>query len=243
MAGRGFNSLVAARTRAATQIVEIADLLDKYQALGGLARDLEAIRQAGLEAEAANLEQSQSKAAGKGAGVEVMTHFAELQKEYAAVMAIVTAVRADLARNNASADLITRLDGIIANEAQLSVKVYVDDGGEKKRRARKSVSQEALRAEIAKDAAALLELSELETALGERRVDRSRLDALRQSAENLSGLLATRAAKKGAAKAATKAEREAAARQSELWSASYRLLRALANQDERVRSLLSEAAR
>jgi hypothetical protein len=139
--------------------------------------------------------------------------------------------------------LITRLDGIIANEAQLSVKVYVDDGGEKKRRARKSVSQEALRAEIAKDAAALLELSELETALGERRVDRSRLDALRQSAENLSGLLATRAAKKGAAKAATKAEREAAARQSELWSASYRLLRALANQDERVRSLLSEAAR
>jgi hypothetical protein len=243
MAGLGFNSVVAARARTAMQILETADLLEKYEALGGLRRDLAAIGQAGLEAEAANLAQSQSSAAGKGATVEVLAAFAALQREYAAVMSVVRAVRVEQARNSAPAQLIGKLDGIIANEAELSVTVSVDDGGAKRRRVRKSKSQEALRAEIAKDARALLELSELRDALAERRVDGSRLEALRQSAEDLSGLLAVRSASKGVAKASVQAERDAVKRQGEIWKGCSRLLWALADKDERVRSLLQEARR
>ena len=76
MAKLNFNSVVAARTRAANQILSTPDLVAKYVALGGLSRDLETIRKAGLEAEAANLGQSQSHSAGKSATVDILASFA-----------------------------------------------------------------------------------------------------------------------------------------------------------------------
>jgi hypothetical protein len=242
MAVSGFNSTVAARTRAAKEIVDTSDLLSKYLDLGGLKRDLEAIVSAGLDAEAANLGQSQAKAAGKGATVDVLVTFASVQKEYSAVMGVVQAVQADLARSGGSAELTVRLDGILTNEAELSVKVYETEAGTK-RKASRSASQEALRAEIAKDAAALLDLTDVHPFLTERRVDSARLEGLKKSAEDLSGLLADRAAAKGAAKTSSKEERDAVSRQRDVWGACYRLLHALSDKDERVRSLLAQAKR
>jgi hypothetical protein len=92
-------------------------------------------------------------------------------------------------------------------------------------------------------AAALLDLTEIHQDLAGRRVDLPRLEALKASAEKLSGLLSSRATAKGASKAATKEEREAVSRQRETWGACYRLLSSLGNRDWRVRSLLKDAAR
>ncbi len=149
MAKNGFSSVVAARTRAALQILETPELLARFEELGGLKRDLEAIVQAGVDAEASNLGQSQSNTLGKATTVEVLSVFAALQKEYSAVMGIVQAVRGDLARSSGSAELITDVDGILTNETMLTLQVYEDNGAPKKSRMRKSKSQEALRAEIA----------------------------------------------------------------------------------------------
>ena len=158
MSERGFNSVVAARTRAAREILESPDLLDKYREVGGLPRDLEGIVQAGEMAEAANLGQSQTKSKGKVATARVLAQFLALKNEYSVVMGVVSRVRAELAESGDSPELVTRLDSIIVNEAQVSVTVTADETGAKKRKVSRSVSQEALRAEIAKDAAALLEL-------------------------------------------------------------------------------------
>ncbi len=242
MAKMNFNSTVAARTRAANEILETPDLVAGFEELGGLQRDLVTIRDAGLEAEAANLGQSQFGSAGKGATVDVLAKFSALKKEYSAVMAVLQASRADLSRSGAPADVVVKVDGILSNEAQVTVKIQ-EEKGEKKRKARKSVSQEALRAEIAKDAGAMLDLTEIHPNLAERRVPTSRLEALRDAAEELAGLLGARAAAKGAAKASTKAEHAAVSLQREIWGATYRILSALGRGDERVRSLLSEAAR
>ncbi len=132
--------------------------------------------------------------------------------------------------------------GDVDNEAEVAVKIYEQEGT-KKRRRRRSRSQEALRAEIAKDAGALLALTGIHPALAERRVAPSRLEALRDAAEKLSGLLGTRASAKGAAAAASKAEHDAVSRQREAWGSCHPLLLALARRDERVKSLLSEASR
>ena len=242
MARHAFNSVVAARTRAAIQIIETPDLLNKYEELGGLRRDLEAIRDAGLEAEAANLSQSQAKSTGKGATIDVLAGFASMQKEYSSVMAILQVVYADLVRTGAPAGLIAKMEGIIRNEAQVTVSAY-EEGGEKKRKVGKSKSQEALRAEIAKDAGALLGLTGIHPALAERRVTTARLDALLASAGDLAGMLGSRTAAKGAAKTSTKLEKDAVSRQRDVWGASYRLLSALGKRDDRVRSLLAQAAR
>jgi hypothetical protein len=174
--------------------------------------------------------------------VKVLAAFAALQKEYATVMSVVQAVRAELEAEGGKAEILSRVDGILANEAELSVTVFEEQGA-KKRRVGKSLSQEALRAEIARDASALLDLKGIQAALAERRVDQARLSALKSSADRLAGLLASRAAAKGAARASVQGEREAANSQGEKWRACYRLLRALGARDERVRSLLSEASR
>ena len=67
MPAKAFNAKVAARTRAAAQILGTPDLLTKYEKVGGLRRDLEAIAKAGMDAEAANLGQSRAKASGRAA--------------------------------------------------------------------------------------------------------------------------------------------------------------------------------
>jgi hypothetical protein len=240
MAKTGFNSVVAARTRAADQILGTADLVDKFEQLGGLQRDLLLIRDAGREAEAANLGQSQAKSGGKVATVDVLSRFADLQREYSAVMAVVNAVCAELVRTGADPDLIVRVKDILRNEAPLTVKT-VEIEGEKKRKTTRSKAQEALRAEIAKDAGAILELSPIHPRLAERKVPVERLAALRDAAEELAGLLGSRTAAQGAAKTATQDERDAVARQRDAWGAAYRLLASLAGRDERVRSLLAQA--
>lgn len=139
-------------------------------------------------------------------------------------------------------DLVTKLDGIIVNEAQLSVTVTEDESGGKRREAHRSATQEALRAEIAKDAGALLALEAVHPFLAERRVSTERLAALQAAAAELAGKLADRATAKGAGKSATQAEREAATLQRQTWGGAYRLLAALGQRDARVRALLAEAA-
>src|SRR5262249_27876827 len=74
-------TIIAARTRAAQQILDTSDLLSLYESVGGLVADLHAIRDAGLAAEAQALAQSSAKSAGEAATLEVLTAFAALQKE------------------------------------------------------------------------------------------------------------------------------------------------------------------
>ena len=100
-----------------------------------------------------------------------------------------------------------------------------------------------MRAEIAKDAGALLGFTEIHPQLAARRVDQPRLDALAKAAADLAGALAVKTASKGARKTATQAEQDAVKEQGAQWAASYRLFAALGQQDERVRSLLKEAAK
>lgn len=234
--------VVAARTRAAKQILGSAELLAIYEDAGGLREDLEAIRDAGVSAEAQSLAQSTTKGDGKAATLDVLTAFATLQREYTAVMGAVQAVRGDLARAGAPKDVVTALDQVLVNEAQVVIVSVPQEDGGKKRRATASESQEALRAEIARDAKALLALTAAHQALGRRKVDEPRLTGLRDAAEALSGKLAERATKKGAAKAATSAKSDSVKDQSQRWGECYRLLALTGQRDERVAQLLKEAA-
>ncbi len=244
-----FNPTASARTRAAEAILGTPDLLARYAAAGGLREDLEAIRDAGLRAEALNLAQTQAQAAGGGATTSLLQGFAAVQRDYSRTMAVATAARADLARSAAPADVIAALDGILANEATVVVQTPAAPAaaapGEPppRRRAVRSHSQEALRAEIEKDARALAALGGARAALEARGVTAARLGALGDAARALAGRLSDRATKKGAARGATRDEREAVTAQKERWGASYRLLAQVGAADARVAALLREAAR
>ena len=87
-----FDAKVAARTRAASEILHNKELLAIYQRHGGLREDLDAIVSHGQKAEALSHARSSSKSSGESATLTVLTAFSELQKEYAAVMAVVQAV-------------------------------------------------------------------------------------------------------------------------------------------------------
>ena len=243
-----FNSTVAARTRAADQILRSKDLLATYEGHGGLKDDLTFIRDVGHKAEALNQAQSGAQAAGGAATLAVLETFAGLQKEYKSVMAVVQAVLHDLQRAKAPHDVLAALEKILVNEAEVAVRSVadgVDAQGKpvKKRAARRKVTQEALRAEIAKDAAALLALKPAHAALGKRRVDAKRLARLQAEADALAGKLADRAAAKGSVKSATAAERESVIEQRRVWGAAYRILAAAGREDHRIAALLKEAAR
>lgn len=114
--------------------------------------------------------------------------------------------------------------------------------GETKKVARKVTSLEAIRAEIGKDALALLEVKEIAASLARRKVTAQRLKAMVKDADGLTGLLGERAVSKGAAKAATVVEREAVKAQKDAWAGAYRLLAKLGRSDPRVAQLLTEAA-
>jgi hypothetical protein len=152
----------------------------------------------------------------------------------------VQAVEHDLQQADASADVLASLRAIRANEAEVHLHSVTVDGATKKRASR-SVAQEALRAEIEKDAVALGALKPAAAALARRKVDSKRLARLATSARALAGGLGDRALAKGAAKTATQAERAAVAEQTRSWGACYRLLAALGRKDERVRLLLAAA--
>jgi hypothetical protein len=238
-----FDSTIAARTRAAVQILSTPDLLSSYEAKGGTREDLESIRDHGQTAEALNQAQSAAQAEGGAATVRVLTTFVALQKEYAAIMAVVQAARHDLAKASAPGVILSAVDRILLNEAEVMVKTVVDEEGKEKKKAVKRTSQEALRAEIAKGGRALQHLSSAHPALEKRKVDAPRLARLVTVAESLSGKLAERAAAKGAQKIATTAMHDAVSEQKQVWSACYRLLAAVGSEDARVAQLLTEAAR
>ncbi|MCK6587849.1 MAG: hypothetical protein HUU21_22225 [Polyangiaceae bacterium] len=233
--------VVAARTRAAECILGRADLLALFVSYGGLSSDLEIIRDAGLEVEAQEL--AKSTAAGKGvmATADAMLHFAEIQKEYVAVMSVVRLVRQDFA-DAGDAAMAGTLERILKNEAMVTVKT-VQQEGQAKRKVVRSSSTEALRAEIAKDAKALVALKGAHKALAKRKVSIDRLEKLQAGAEELAGKLADRATKKGASRTATVAKSDAVERQSARWGAAYRVLSMVGHADARVAELLKEAAR
>jgi hypothetical protein len=238
-----YDSTVAARTRAAAQILATPDLLSLYESKGGLKADLEKIRDRGQEAEALSQARSGAQAAGGTATLNVLATFTALQKEYSAIMGVVQAARYDLEEAKATTEALNAVDRILVNEAEVAIKTVVGDDGASKKVAVKRLSQEATRAEIARDARALLELSAVHAVLKKRKVDKSRLTKLATAAESLSGKLAERASAKGEQKQATAALRDAVSAQKQVWGACYRLLAAVGQDDTRVAQLLADAAR
>lgn len=240
-----FDAKVAARTRAASEILHNKELLAIYQRHGGLREDLDAIVSHGQKAEALSHARSSSKSSGESATLTVLTAFSALQKEYAAVMAVVQAVRLDLLQAKAPAELVQSVEHIIRNEAPVLYRQEppTDGAAGKKRKAVQSVSHEALRAEIHKDAVALLGLTAAHAALKRRGVTTARLGQLRDDAQALSSELGDRATKKGASRGVTESLRAAVADQKAVWSACYRLLATAAQQDTRIHQLLKEATK
>jgi hypothetical protein len=238
-----FNKTVAARTRAAEHIRANPELLPQYENLGGLAADLQQIAESGRRAEVLSQVRGATKADGTAATMEVLEAFANLQREYVAVMAVLQAVQVDLDRANAPADLRAAAKKILANEAAVVITTVPKDDETTKKVAVKSKSQEALRAEIRKDAEAILALPALLDALAKRKVTKARIQALSNAADALAGRLATRTAKQGAGKDATKEVADAVREQRRVWGGCYRILKLLGHRDERVRSLLAEGAK
>src|SRR5215203_3955067 len=101
-----YDSTVAARTRAVTQILATPELLLLYESKGGLKADLERIRDRGQEAEALSQAQSGAQAAGGAATLDVLAAFTALQKEYSAIMGVVQAARYDLGETKAATDVL-----------------------------------------------------------------------------------------------------------------------------------------
>jgi hypothetical protein len=205
------------------------------------------IRDAGLESEAFHINRSVVKSEGKGATANVGLEFAAVQKEYKSVMDVVSAVTFEAIRNNESPDLIAKLEGILSDETAVTVSVVEEkdkDGKtEKKKKVSKSEALEAIRAEIAKDASALVSFTEIHPKLIERRVTVERLNALKQRADGLSGLLADHESVKSEGKASTKTTYDAVEKQRVIWRGTYRILAALGRKDQRVRALLKDAAK
>lgn len=238
-----FNSVVAARSRTAQQILSVQDLLALFVGVGGLPSDLDAVLAAGREAEANNLTQGASFTDGKVATLGVQTAFAVLQREYQGLLGVLRAIQGGLERNGAPKELITRLEEVIANRAAVIVTedVPLDASKPAKKSAKRSESHESVRAEIERDATAILAFSEILNALKDRQWPVTRVTKLQTDARALSGKLGERAARKGAAKDASLKERQAVALQSSVWDSIYDLLASVARKDARVAVLLKEA--
>lgn len=211
-----FSALVAARTRTAEFVRSHPELLATYIEHGGLESDLIGIAAAGREAEAANLAQSGRLADGKAATIDLARRFADLQREYKRVMTVVRAAAGDLARAGADSAVLSAIDRVLVDETAIAV-TLVERDGKRAREVRRTRTQEGIRAEIHKDADALLALTDAHAALAQRRITIERLAALRDEAAALSGQLAVRVAKKAERKAATEAEVAAVKSQSDLW--------------------------
>lgn len=251
-AAKSFDAQVAARTRAADQILRSKDLLAVYEAGGGLRADLEALRELGLQAEALSQVRSSSKAEASAATLSTLQSFAALQREYTVVMAVLRAVRHDLALSGATPLLLAAVDRILVDETAVILRpapVPPPDPAEPgeapvaKRRAKASQSQEAIRAEISRDAAALILLKDAHTAMAKRKVPLKRLEALREAALALSQSQAERTSLRGRSEASTASLRDTVGRQSQVWRACYALLAAAATQDDRIRLLLTGTSR
>ena len=230
--GASFNSEVAGRTSAASKILNTAELLTQFEAVGGLKSDLEAIVAHGKEAEALNQSQGALTRDKSAAAARSQEAFAAVQREYAAVMNVVAALHAELTLAG-DKESVQRLKGIMASEAETAFSLKDVDGAQKKK-ARRLVTQEALRAEIVRDAQSLLDFTAIAPRLAARRVDAARLQALKISAEALTGKVEERVASAAERKAATAKEMAAVSAQSLHWSSVSRLLSAMARNDVRA---------
>lgn len=235
-----FNDTVAARTRAAAQILQSEEMLAVFKSVYGSEADLTAIRDHGRRAEALNLAQTKAQEAGSVATLQLLEELADVQRKYVLFMSALRAERGAQVEAGAPAELIKQIDTILADQAQVSVYTAVLADGARTRSQKPSKAQEATRAEIERDLQLMIELTELHPALAARNVTVEGLTALRDRAKALAGKLATRAERKGGAKGATKAEREAAKQQSIRWSASYGTLAAAAAEHPGIAQLLRE---
>lgn len=263
---RTFDTIVAARTRAASEILNSPELLAIYERRGGKRADLEKMVEQGQLAERLYQTRSEAQATGGAATATVVTAFGALQQENVQVMASARAAMNDLREAEAPVEVLEGLSKILANETRIVLRPIEDEGkGEggssepkseseggaenqapvprPRRRAVRSRSQEAIRAEIQKDAGALLQLTAAHPALAERQVSKARLETLYASAQALSGRLATRVVRKAQSLGATKALRNAAAAQRRIWSSNYGLLTLAAQDDIRIRQLLADTSR
>jgi hypothetical protein len=239
MASYSFSETVATRTRAASHILNTPALLQAFLDIGGLEADLTAIIQNGLEAERANESQSRGLALDMAATADAQAAFGALQREYKLVMAVARAVLEDLIDAGASQETLEAMRRVLADETAVHIKTVKGEGDSTVKKALKKRSQEAIRAEIWKDASALMERPELSAAMANRRVTAERLTALRTAAALLEGRLTKSILDKAARKAATAAENVAVRNQSRRWNAVYGLLRRL--DDDALRSLLKLA--
>jgi hypothetical protein len=237
-----FNKTVAGRTRAAEYILGNQELRALFEARGGLASDLESIIQSGRRAEILFQVRGNVNAEGNAATVEILQAFADLQREYVAIMAVLQAVKLDLERAGTGGDTLATVKKILQNEVPVVFRT-VEVAETKKRVAVRSKSQEAIRAEIRKDAAAMQEVPAILQALAARKVPATRIKALCNAADALTGKLADRAVAKGAGKTASKEIADAVREQRQVWGGCYRILALVGEADLRVRSLLSEAKR
>jgi hypothetical protein len=243
-AAKGYTSVVAARTRAAQQILSTPDLLAVFESRGGLKADLDDIVSAGRDAEAFNQAQASTRSDGKQATRAVLGEFADLQRDYVLLLGALRAILGSLKRANLNDPNVSRLADIIDNRASVTVSEVADlaEGATgAKRRVSRSASQEAVRAEIERDLTAVKGFSAIAAALTARTWTAQRIQALLTKTSSLSGKLGDRVAKKGASKAATTSERQAVARQSDTWASTYGLLVAAGRADARIAALLRDA--
>lgn len=241
MASYSFSETVSARSRCASHILNTPATLQAFLDLGGLETDLTRIVEFGLTAERANSSQSQNLALAMSSTTDAQTAFAAVQYEYKLVMAVARASLEDLVESNAPIEVVEAMRRVLADETAVHIRTVKGEADPAVRKALKKRSQEAIRAEIWKDANALLENSALAAAMAARRVAAERLTALRTAAGLLENRLSKTTLDKAARRAATAEEHTAVRNQAKRWGAVYGLLRRL--EDEAVRGLLKLAAR
>ena len=234
-----YNATVAARTQAASYIKSNPAVLAQFTGSGGLTEELDLIIQHGRAAELANLGQSMATGVQLGETQVLHMDFATLQRSYKGVMAIVRAIRSALMREAADPSIIAAVEQVLENETPVHVKVVKGEDDKSIRSAMKRQSQEAIRAEIQKDATALLELTALTDRLAARGVTNERLTALRDSAIALIGQVDKSILSKAQRKEATAAESGAVRAQRQVWGGVYDILRRI--DDEALAAYLKTA--
>ena len=185
----------------------------------------------------------QAATAGVSATADVVTLFADIQREYVRIMSVLRLVLQELKHNGAPHEQVTALDRIINNEVAVVVDTVENEAGEKKRKVKASESQEAIRQEIVQDAKALINRQDLHASLAERNVTVQRLQKLVDDGDSIKGKLANRAVAKGNASATIVLKSEMVKAQSQWWKAAYGILADMGRADPRMAALLSEAAR
>lgn len=243
MAVETFNDRVAARTRAAAQIVAQPDLLAVFLSVAGTKEDLEAIRDHGLRAQILNQAKSSARGSKEAATLELLKEISEVHSEYLIIMNAVRAERGAQIEAQAPESVIKKIDDVIENRAQVSERVATLEDGTTLKLRKPSEAQEAVRAEIVRDMQLLMTLTEIHPALANRQVTVERMQRLHDRAQAIAEKLATRAELAGTTTDRKKAEAEAVRMQSVRWSASYGTLQLAARRSAAIAKLLKEASR